>query len=57
MIVENTLESDEEIIERIKNLGTLDKLERPKKVYILNKFPETNNGKIQRKKTIKAVIG
>lgn len=57
LIVENTLESDEEIIERIKNLGTLDKLEIPKKVYKLNKFPETNNGKIQRKKTIKAVIG
>ena len=57
LIVENTLESDEEIIERIKNLGTLDKLEIPKKVYKLNKFPETNNGKIQRKKTIKAVSG
>ncbi|WP_299122618.1 AMP-binding protein [uncultured Winogradskyella sp.] len=57
LIVENPLDSVDAILEKIKELKTLDKFEIPKKIYTLSKFPETNNGKIQRKKTVKAVLG
>ena len=56
LIVENTSESVAAILEKIKTLKTLDKLEIPKRIYILNKFSETNTGKIQRSETVKAAI-
>lgn len=57
LIIEGSIESTDDILKAIQELKTLDKLEIPKKIYTLNKFSETNTGKIQRKKTIKAVIG
>ncbi|WP_179336008.1 AMP-binding protein [Winogradskyella costae] len=56
LIVENPSESKEDILKAIKELKTLGKFEVPKQVYTIAKFSETVNGKIQRKKTIKAVL-
>jgi len=56
LIVENPSDSIAVIQKRIEELKTLDKFEVPKKIYTIDKFPETNNGKIQRKKTLKAVV-
>ncbi|SDI43209.1 AMP-binding protein [Winogradskyella thalassocola] len=57
LIVENPSVSKEEIAKAIKELKTLNKFEVPKEIYTIAKFSETVNGKIQRKKTIKAVLG
>lgn len=57
LIIENPKDSVEEITKRIEDLKTLEKFEVPKKIYTLDKFPETPTGKIQRKKTLKGVIG
>ena len=40
--------------EAIDNLGTLDKYEKPKKIYLVEKFEETPNGKVNRKRTVSA---
>lgn len=56
LIVENSKESTDHILKNIKESKTLDKFEIPKKIYIIDKFSETATGKIQRKKTIKAVL-
>ncbi|MBO6881284.1 AMP-binding protein [Winogradskyella sp.] len=56
LIVENSKESTDHILKNIKELKTLDKYEIPKKIYVIDKFSETTTGKIQRKKTIKAVL-
>lgn len=56
LIVENPRDSAESIANRIKYLKGLTKFEIPKKIYTIDKFKETVNGKIQRKKTVKAVI-
>lgn len=57
LIVENPRDSAESIGNRIKYLKGLTKFEVPKEIYTIDKFKETVNGKIQRKKTVKAAIG
>lgn len=57
LIIENPMDSTDDILKSIKSLNTLDKFEIPKKIYTVEKFLETNTGKIQRKKTIKAALG
>ena len=57
LIVENPTDSTADILKEIQSLKTLNKFEIPKKIYTIDKFSETVNGKIQRKKTIKAVLG
>ncbi|MUU76975.1 AMP-binding protein [Winogradskyella endarachnes] len=56
LIVENPRDSKESIAERIKFLKGLTKFEVPKKIYFIDRFLETVNGKIQRKKTINSVL-
>ena len=56
LIVENPRDSVESIGNRIRYLKGLTKFEVPKAIYTIDKFKETVNGKIQRNKTIKAVI-
>ena len=56
LIVENSSDSTDTILKTIQDLKILDKFEIPKKVYNVEKFSETNNGKIQRKKTIKTLF-
>ncbi|WP_299110748.1 AMP-binding protein [uncultured Winogradskyella sp.] len=56
LIVENPRDSKESIASRIKILKDLTKYEVPKEIYFIDRFLETVNGKIQRKKTIKSVI-
>ena len=50
----------EELLEglqkEIKSLKSLDKYEIPKKIYLIQKFEETPNGKIHREKTLKSMI-
>ena len=57
LIVENPRDSVESIQNRIKLLKGLTKFEVPKEIYTIDKFSETVNGKIQRNKTIEAVLG
>jgi O-succinylbenzoic acid--CoA ligase len=57
LIVENPSDSIEGILKKVQSLETLDKFEIPKKVYSIEKFAETNNSKIQRKKTIETLLG
>lgn len=40
--------------EKIQGLETLEKYEVPKKIYLLQKFEETPNGKIHRENTVKS---
>ncbi len=56
LIIENPTDPLEYIKTSIKNLKTLDKFEVPKKIYTSEKFAETVNGKIQRKKTLQTVL-
>lgn len=56
LIIENSRDSAESIGNRIKYLKGLTKFEVPKEIYIIDKFKETVNGKIQRNKTIKSAI-
>lgn len=46
----------EELQKEIKSLKSLDKYEIPKKIYLIQKFEETPNGKIHREKTVKSMI-
>lgn len=57
LIVENPRDSVASIENRIKQLKGLTKFEVPKKIYTIDKFSETVNGKIQRSKTIDRVLG
>lgn len=57
LIVENPRDTIETIQNRIKLLKDLTKFEVPKKIYTVNKFSETVNGKIKRIKTIEQVLG
>lgn len=41
---------------RIKALKSLDKYEAPKKIYLIEKFEETPNGKIHRENTVKSKV-
>ncbi|MBC3846578.1 AMP-binding protein [Winogradskyella echinorum] len=56
LIIENPADSADTILSNIQELKALDKFEIPKQIYTLEKFPETNTGKIQRKKTLKAAL-
>lgn len=56
LIIENPADSTDTILSNIQKLKALDKFEIPKQIYTLEKFPETNTGKIQRKKTLKAAL-
>ncbi|MDH7912395.1 AMP-binding protein [Winogradskyella sp. SYSU M77433] len=57
LIIENPRDSVESFENRIKYLKGITRYEIPKKIYFVDKFSETVNGKIQRDKTIDAVIG
>ncbi|MGM0391155.1 MAG: AMP-binding protein [Bacteroidota bacterium] len=46
----------EELQKEIRSLKSLDKYEIPKKIYLIQKFEETPNGKIHREKTLKSRI-
>ena len=50
---EDTLDELEEKISGIKSLG---KYEKPKKIYLIEKFEETPNGKIHRENTLKSKV-
>lgn len=56
LIIEKPTDSEDNILNAIKDLKTLDKFEVPKKIYSIEKFPETNNLKVQRKKAIEMVL-
>lgn len=45
-----------ELQEKIKSVKELDKYEIPKKIYLIQKFEETPNGKIHRKNTLRSRI-
>ncbi|WP_411894948.1 AMP-binding protein [Winogradskyella sp. A2] len=57
LIIENPRDSKDSIENRIKHLKGLTKYELPKEIYLIDRFVETVNGKIQRNKTIKKVLG
>jgi O-succinylbenzoic acid--CoA ligase len=57
LLVENPRDTADSIAKRIKIIKGLTKYEVPKHIYIVDKFVETVNGKIQRGETIKAVLG
>ncbi|WP_411766882.1 AMP-binding protein [Winogradskyella sp. A3E31] len=52
LIVEHSSDSIASIQSKIKQLKSLDDYETPKKIYALDAFKFTKNGKLQRKKTI-----
>lgn len=56
LIVENPRDSVESIHNRVKHLKGLTRFDVPKQVYTIDKFVETINGKIQRKKTISKAL-
>ena len=56
LIVENSSDSPDTILSKIQKLKAIDKLEIPKHIYTLNKFPETTSGKVQRKKIVIAAL-
>ena len=49
-------ETINEIQENINTLKGLDKYEKPKKIYLIEKFEETPNGKIHRENTLKSKV-
>jgi O-succinylbenzoic acid--CoA ligase len=57
LIIENPRDSKESILNRVKHLKGLTRFDVPKEIYIIDKFSETVNGKIQRNKTIEQVLG
>lgn len=57
LVVENSSESIETLSKVIKDLKSLSKFEIPKQIFTMEKFTETETGKIQRKKTIEALLG
>ncbi|TCK69040.1 O-succinylbenzoic acid--CoA ligase [Winogradskyella wandonensis] len=57
LIIENPRDSVDSFKTRINHLKGLTKYEVPKEIYTVNRFLETANGKIQRKKTINSVLG
>ncbi|MFV8224635.1 AMP-binding protein [Christiangramia aquimixticola] len=50
---EETIDNLRETIENMKSLG---KYEKPRKIYLIEKFEETPNGKIHRENTLKSKI-
>lgn len=55
LIIENPRDSAESITNRIKRVKGLTKFEVPKHIYVVDKFVETVNGKIQRQETLALV--
>lgn len=45
-----------ELQEKVRSLKSLDKYEIPKKIYLVQKFEETPNGKIHRENTVKGRV-
>lgn len=46
----------EELKEKIRSVESLNKYEIPKKIYLIEKFEETPNGKIHRENTVKSRV-
>ena len=44
------------LLENIKNLTSLSKFEKPKEIYFVDEFVQTETGKIQRKKTLHKIF-
>lgn len=57
LIIENPKDTIQSFKSLLKHIKTLSKFEIPKRIYVTDKFAETANGKIQRKKTIKSILG
>jgi O-succinylbenzoic acid--CoA ligase len=57
LCIENPRDTKESIRKRIMQIKGLTKFEIPKDIYTTDKFVETVNGKIQRRKTIKSILG
>ena len=57
LIIENEYSEEkvEKIFDEIDQLENLEKYERPKKIYLIEKFEETESGKIDRRNTISSV--
>lgn len=49
-------ETIDQLKEQIDNIKSLDKYEKPKKIYLIEKFEETPNGKIHRENTLKSKV-
>ncbi|MDN3494049.1 AMP-binding protein [Winogradskyella bathintestinalis] len=56
LIIEKPQDSMDSINDKLNQLKDLTKFEIPKKIYTIDQFAETVNGKIQRTKTIKRVL-
>lgn len=58
LFVEDDFSEDtiEELQEEINNIKSLTKYEKPKKIYLIEKFEETPNGKIHRENTLKSRV-
>lgn len=54
LIVEGEMDTDE-LLQEIRSLKTLEKFEVPKEIYAIEKFQETDNGKILRSKTLSSI--
>ncbi|PKB00302.1 O-succinylbenzoic acid--CoA ligase [Flavobacteriaceae bacterium MAR_2009_75] len=54
LVVEGITATDQ-LLEKIKQLTSLDKYEVPKQILTVSKFIETDSGKVQRKKTLEQV--
>ncbi|MCH4823523.1 AMP-binding protein [Gramella lutea] len=46
----------DELLDKISGVKSLDKYEKPKKIYLIEKFEETPNGKIHRENTLKSKV-
>lgn len=56
LILENPRDPIESFSKRLKGIKGLSKYEVPKEIYMLDKFIETENGKLQRQNTIKSAL-
>ncbi len=58
LFVEDDFSEDtiEDLKEKIDNIKSLSKYEKPKKIYLIEKFEETPNGKIHRENTLKSRV-
>ncbi|ARV08767.1 O-succinylbenzoic acid--CoA ligase [Winogradskyella sp. PC-19] len=57
LIIETSKDISSELHSKIQESKSLHKYERPKKIYAINQFVLTSNGKVQRQKTIDLVLG
>ncbi len=58
LFVEDDFSEDtiDELQEKISSIKSLGKYEKPKKIYLIEKFEETPNGKIHRENTLKSKV-